>query len=64
MGFDSYRRIAMMLGQVLPILGLLLGATTANGNYTYTLNTDDLWPFGSGEWTVTIQNAWQGGGHS
>ena len=36
-------------------------STTANGNYTYTLNTDDYGLNGSGDWTVTIQNAWQGG---
>ncbi len=36
-------------------------STTVNGNYTYTLNTDDFGLNGSGEWTVTIQNAWQGG---
>ena len=28
--------------------------------YTYTLNTDDFGLFGSGTWTVTIQNAWTG----
>ena len=34
--------------------------TTANGFYTYTLNTNAYSLDGSGEWSVTIQNAWTG----
>ena len=34
--------------------------TTANGFYTYTLNTNAYGLNGSGVWSVTIQNAWTG----
>ena len=34
--------------------------TTANGFYTYTLNTNAYGLDGSGVWSVTIQNAWTG----
>jgi len=34
--------------------------TTANGFYSYTLNTNAYGLDGSGEWSVTIQNAWTG----
>ncbi len=35
-------------------------STTVNGFYTYTLNTNDFGLNGSGDWSVTIQNAWTG----
>lgn len=35
-------------------------STTQNGFYTYTLNTNTFGLNGSGEWSVTIQNAWTG----
>ena len=39
------------------ILGPATGAPL-NGFYTYTLNTADYNLFGTGTWSVTIQNAW------
>ena len=35
-------------------------STDVDGFYTYTLNTNTFNLLGSGEWTITIQNAWGG----
>lgn len=38
--------------------------TTANGNYTYTLNVPANTATGSGSWEFTIQNGWTSGGNT
>ena len=56
MGCDSYRYLPECQNRFCEFMAGNW-STTANGNYTYTLNTDDYGLNGSGDWTVTIQNA-------